>query len=222
MKKKLFVILAVDLLMLGLTSKAQASLIVDTGPGPLGGSGLTLSSGSNAQWLAAEFSLDQDYFITELQGWIYNQDQTGNMFTISVYGDGGNVPDVNNLIYSNGSTISGTNNQSNWEGYHIPSGSWGPGLELSQGDYWISFELRPNNYGNISPYSGYMTYSSQNPLTNEAFAYGGAWYSSSLSIGVRIMGEQANQVPEPATMLLFGTGLAGLVGSRLRRRKKKA
>ncbi len=29
-----------------------------------------------------------------------------------------------------------------------------------------------------------------------------------------------SEVPEPATMLLFGTGLAGLVGSRFRKNKK--
>jgi hypothetical protein len=29
-----------------------------------------------------------------------------------------------------------------------------------------------------------------------------------------------NPVPEPATMFLFGTGLAGLIGSKIRRKKK--
>jgi hypothetical protein len=42
-----------------------------------------------------------------------------------------------------------------------------------------------------------------------------------LDSGVFIQGKSFadNPVPEPATMLLFGTGLAGLVGARLRRRK---
>lgn len=35
-----------------------------------------------------------------------------------------------------------------------------------------------------------------------------------------ISGGATAPVPEPATMLLFGTGIAGLAGSRLRRRKK--
>lgn len=35
-----------------------------------------------------------------------------------------------------------------------------------------------------------------------------------------VAGIMAEPVPEPTTMLLFGTGLAGLAGSRLRRKKK--
>ena len=39
-------------------------------------------------------------------------------------------------------------------------------------------------------------------------------------IGLDNVSLTADPVPEPATMLLFGTGLAGLVGARTRRKKK--
>ncbi len=49
---------------------------------------------------------------------------------------------------------------------------------------------------------------------------GGLWLSnSSLTIDYTD-NSTGDSVPEPATMLLFGTGLVGLVGSRLRKKKK--
>ena len=68
-----------------------------------------------------------------------------------------------------------------------------------------------------------MPHPAQNPLQgNGAFDDSGTWTaaSSPVDIGVRIKGDPAAPVPEPATMLLFGTGLIGLVGSRLRKKRK--
>lgn len=48
----------------------------------------------------------------------------------------------------------------------------------------------------------------------------GFWPAFGAISHVAIYGVDAAPVPEPATMLLFGTGLAGLAGSRLRKKKK--
>ncbi len=46
------------------------------------------------------------------------------------------------------------------------------------------------------------------------------WITLSGLEAYTLSSDNGESVPEPATMLLFGTGLAGLAGSRLRRKKK--
>lgn len=218
MKKKLLAGLALTLLITTTVSSAYADTIVDTGPGLGTSFNWTLSNetpGVTDQWLAAEFTLTQDYYITDLFGWLHNNGQTGNKFTITIYGDGGDIPDSGNLIYSNSAIVAGTEGQANWEGYHI---SYGNGLELAQGTYWIAYEIRPNNYANH--YTGFMPSPSTSPLVNEAFINSSGWIGyDDLNLGVKILGTPNAPVPEPTTMLLMGTGLAGLIGAR---RKKNA
>lgn len=152
-------------------------------------------------------------------GWMSNVNNTGQNFTISIYGGGGGgaVIPTGTTLYSNGGVISGTDD-ANWEGYDITYTDHlgNTGFFLATGTYWIAFELRTDNYTN--PYSGVMPFSSPNPLVNEAFNDFNSWDEGSLGLGVQNFGTSAAPVPEPTTMILLGFGLLGLAG--VNRRKK--
>ena len=82
---------------------------------------------------------------------------------------------------------------------------------MLENDVWTNVDGTTNPYGFISITTGSTSFVSWVQFeTND---------STSIS-DFAVAGLDVSPIPEPATMLLFGTGIAGLVGSRLRRKKK--
>ena len=180
-------------LAIAVSTNSNAAIIVDTGPGPVNVGGVALGDG---QSLAGEFTIGQQYTITDVEGWIGDIGFGGSTATVAIYTDGGSIPGTE--LFSAGFSVGAT------DAWYGASGlSW----LLDAGTYWVSYEVRAGD-----TLDGYMPGPAPSPLGAYAYTTNGDWFSDPLNIGVRI-----SSVPIPAAAWLFGSALLGL--SVMKRRK---
>jgi len=103
------------------------------------------------------------------------------------------------------------------------SGSWADnkGFWSFNADVWSNYAdvMIVVKNGNNDPgiyFSGYLL-----DNTPTSMPTSGSWETGDKDLShLTLYGRGSTPVPEPTTMLLFGTGLAGLVGSRMRKKKQ--
>jgi hypothetical protein len=191
-------------------SQASAVFIVDTGapPAPPVGSAWYYAFDSS---FAARFTLNQDYTITALEGWIWEGISAGTPWgnfgassstaRVTIYGDGTTVPNVGQEIFTGAFSV--PNNDPDSRPVDVPPSpyNWhglsGLNIPLNAGSYWIAFESRP---ALGDDYYGAFGHPAPNPLLVDAYKVNGPYSSANyLNLGLRIQGEPT----PPETWLFF-------------------
>lgn len=195
------------------TPAQGATLLVDTGAGetgflPNGSYGIFNGGGSNFEYLAGQFTLDQAATLESVAGWM-QVTQPGNI-NINIYG--GNEPGLFNdivpgaSVYLQGYAQSATG-QEGWVPFQFSE----PYPTLSAGTYWLSFEPVSGNL-NASMAPGVP-----NPLTTYAYFNGlnGHWLNQSfngapLNVGMQVSGSKlaAQASGTAARAIMTGTAFA--------------
>lgn len=210
MKKKLLAGMAVGLIVFGMIGVASAEDFDFVGTFDYHNDVLLINFTTTETSTVTLFSsswLDGNQGFDPMLGlW----DDTGAL--IEFQDDGHNIGSTlsNSVLYDHG----------NWDSYYDAS--------VDAGSYTVSLTTYPNwNIGDSLSLG--FDYDSDTPIPiaswdqpANGFQTGDYAFHVINASTAEIPGtpDPPNPVPEPATMLLFGTGLVGLIGSRLRRKKK--
>ncbi len=222
------------IMLLALSSQAFAILIIDTGEGSSGASGVPLLRTRN---YAARFEIQGAQVINSIEAWIFNQNTSNLNLNFSLYDAeqgtlGGDPLPINSpaWIYQDDISLSPTTT-AQWQGIY------GIDLALPAGQYWLAIE-QPQLTELGSYDSVWLPQGVANPLPYYATQEVGVQLYDPPGQPVRYLSSRdhwdiattenrnwglrvnASPVPEPGTLLTLAFGMGGLSLAKLRKRKK--
>ncbi|MCA9394476.1 MAG: PEP-CTERM sorting domain-containing protein [Candidatus Omnitrophica bacterium] len=210
--KKLMLALILGGLVLSVPHRAEAVFIVDTGT-PTGDTPWSAFNASTVtghfQFLAGQFTTTNDYVINSLEGYFATATfiEAGPLDAVLYLDNAGSLDMVGELFRQTFSIPQTTDPDQVW------TGVYGINHNLLAGTYWLAFEAQDGASSTT------MRNGAPSPL--DAYAFyddtGSGYANYPLDMGIRIDASRtpgSTAVPEPMTMLMFGTGLAGAAWRR--------